>query len=52
MTPKQIDVAQKIYSSSDQEIKDSRVIVVAAEKARAEGLSIVVVNERFVSPPT
>jgi len=52
MTPRQIDVANEIYTPTDREIADSREIVDAAENARKEGRSIVVVNDKFVSPPT
>lgn len=52
MTPRQIDVASEVYSPTGKELEDSQEIVEAAKKAHEEGRSIVVVKERFVSPPT
>jgi citrate lyase subunit beta/citryl-CoA lyase len=52
MTPRQIGVAHEIYTPSDDEVRYAREVVKAAEEAQAEGRSIVVVEGKFVSPPT
>ena len=52
MTPRQIPGAHRAYTPSSDEVDYAREVVEAAEKACLEGLGIVVVNEKFVSPPT
>ena len=52
MTPRQIDTAQKCYTPSREEIEYATEVVESAEQARKEGRGIVVVNGKFISPPT
>jgi len=52
MSPKQIQTAHDIYTPTRQEIAAAEEIVTEAENARREGRGIVIVNGRFVSPPT
>jgi len=52
MTPKQIPIAHEVYTPSEEEIKYATDVVEAAENARAEGRGIVVVDGKFISPPT
>ncbi|MCF8090645.1 MAG: CoA ester lyase [Desulfotignum sp.] len=52
MSPRQIEVARKCYTPSEDEIETATEIVTAAEEARKEGRGIVIVKGNFVSPPT
>ena len=52
MTPKQIPVAHATYTPSNEEITYAKEVVEAAEAARKEGRGIVVVDGKFISPPT
>jgi len=52
MTPRQIDTAQKCYTPSREEIEYATEVVESAEQARKEGRGIIVVNDKFISPPT
>ena len=52
MSPKQIAVANEIYTPSPEEVQVAESIVKAAEEAEKEGRGIVIVNGNFVSPPT
>lgn len=51
MTPRQIDIAKKCYTPSQMEIAYATEVIESAEQARKEGRSIVVVNDKFISPP-
>lgn len=52
MTPKQIPIVHETYSPSEDEIQFATDVVKAAEEARAAGRGIVVVDGKFISPPT
>jgi citrate lyase subunit beta/citryl-CoA lyase len=52
MTPRQIEVAHEVYSPTDDEVREAEAIVAAAEEARENGRGIIVVDGRFISPPT
>ncbi len=52
MTPRQIDTAKKCYTPSREEMEYATEVVESAEQARKEGRGIIVVNDKFISPPT
>jgi len=52
MTPRQLDTAKKCYTPSQEEIAYATEVVESAEQARREGRGIIVVNDKFISPPT
>jgi citrate lyase subunit beta/citryl-CoA lyase len=52
MTPKQIPTAHATYPPSAAEVTYAKEVVAAAEAARREGRGIVVVDGKFISPPT
>jgi len=52
MSPRQIEVAHECYTPSQEEIDYAAEVVDAAAKAKKEGKGIVMVNNKFVSPPT
>lgn len=52
LTPAQIAVANEVYSPSAEEIVTAQAIVDAADVAEREGRGVVVVDNKFVSPPT
>ena len=52
MTPRQIKIAHDVYTPNAEEIKVVEEIVSAAKNAEQEGVGIVIVNGKFVSPPT
>lgn len=52
MTPRQIDTAHEIYTPSEEEVRFAEEIVEEARKARDQEKGIVVVDGKFVSPPT
>lgn len=52
MTPKQIETAHRIYTPSAEAVEYARVVVEEAEKASKEGRGILVVDGKFISPPT
>lgn len=49
--PSQIEIANKEYSPTRQEIEHARQIVDLSEQAKASGRSIVFVNGKFIAPP-
>ena len=52
MSPRQIEVARECYTPSQEEIEYAADVVQSAEAARKEGKGIVIVRDKFVSPPT
>ncbi len=52
MSPSQIDVAHECYTPSQEEIEYASDVVSSAAAAQKEGKGIVIVNDKFVSPPT
>lgn len=52
MSPHQIEIARKCYTPSEEEMEYCTEVVEAAEAARKEGKGIVMVNNKFISPPT
>ena len=52
MTPRQIDIVQECYTPSREKIEYATEVVESAERARKKGRGIVVVNDKFISPPT
>jgi len=52
MSPRQIEVARECYTPSQEEIEYATDVVQSAEAARKEGKGIVIVRDKFVSPPT
>jgi citrate lyase subunit beta/citryl-CoA lyase len=52
LTPAQIAVANEIYTPTAEEIETAQAIVTAAEVAAREGRGVVVVDNKFISPPT
>ncbi len=52
MSPKELDIANKMYMPDKEEIKRASEIVELNEKAKKENKGIVIYNGVFVSPPT
>jgi len=52
MSPRQIDVVRECYTPSQEEIEYATDVVNAAAAAQKEGKGIVIVQDKFVSPPT
>jgi len=52
MSPKELDIANEMYTPSDEEIKHASEIVQLHEQAVKENKGIVIYNGVFVSPPT
>lgn len=52
MSPRQIDIARECYTPSREEVEYANDVVRAAEAAQKEGKGIVIVRDKFVSPPT
>jgi len=52
MSPRQIEVARECYTPSAEEIEYATDVVRAAEAAEQEGKGIVIVRDKFISPPT
>jgi len=52
MTPRQIDIAKKLYTPSDDDIKQASHIVTLASEAGEESKGIAISGSVFVSPPT
>jgi len=52
MTPRQIPIAHKVYTPSEDEVASARKLVEGTRKARKEERGIAVVEGQFVSPPT
>lgn len=52
MSPKELDIANKMYVPDKEEIKRASEIVELNEKAKKENKGIVIYNGVFVSPPT
>ena len=52
LNPAQIAVANEIYTPSAEEIETAQAIVTAADVAAREGRGVVVVDNKFISPPT
>jgi citrate lyase subunit beta / citryl-CoA lyase len=52
LSPGQIAVANEIYTPSVEEIETARAIVAAADVAEREGRGVVIVDNKFISPPT
>jgi len=52
LTPAQIAVANEIYTPTAEEIETAQAIVDAAAAAEREGRGVVVVDNKFISPPT
>ena len=52
MSPRQIPIIKECYTPSESEIKAAREIIEGEEYARKMGKGIVVVGDKFVSPPT
>lgn len=52
MSPSQIDVARECYTPSQEEIEYAADVVSSAAAAQKEGKGIVIVRDKFVSPPT
>lgn len=52
MTPRQIGIARECYTPSKEEIEYANEVVNAADEAQKAGRGIVMVNDKFISPPT
>ncbi len=52
MSPRQIDIVHDCYTPDQEEIAYASEVVQSAKKAKEEGRGIVMVNNKFVSPPT
>lgn len=52
MTPRQIPVANEVYTPSPEEVRDAREIVEAARAAKEAGRGIALAGGKFISPPT
>lgn len=52
VTPSQIDIVRDCYTPSQEAIEYAADVVSAAEAAEKEGKGIVIVRDKFVSPPT
>lgn len=52
MSPRQIPIIKECYTPSIDEIKAAQEVVVGEDLARKMGKGIVVVGDKFVSPPT
>lgn len=52
MTPRQIEIAHECYTPNQEEINYATEVVESAKTAKKEGRGIVMVNDKFVSPPT
>jgi len=52
MTPKQIDIAKKMYTPSEEEIVESRQMVAEASAAAENSQGIAISGNKFISPPT
>ncbi|WP_316346901.1 CoA ester lyase [Desulfuromonas acetoxidans] len=52
MSPRQIPIVRECYTPSTVEIENAEAVVEGEAIARKQGKGIVVINDRFVSPPT
>lgn len=52
MTPRQIEIARRMYSPSPKEVKDARHVVTLASEASENSKGIAMSGNVFVSPPT
>ncbi len=52
MSPKQIEIAHEVYTPDAEEVNFAKDVVQGAEKAAQEGRGILIVNDKFISPPT
>lgn len=52
MTPKQIDIARRMYTPSDEEIAEARHMVAMASQASEDSRGIALSGNVFISPPT
>jgi len=49
--PKEIDVANRCYAPTEQEVSDAQEMLSLATAAQDEGKGVAVMNGRFVGPP-
>jgi len=52
MSPRQIDVIHECYTPSVEEVEYAKDVVNAADIAEKHGRGIVIVRDKFISPPT
>ncbi len=52
MTPRQIDIANRLYTPSNEDVKQARHIITLASEASEESKGIAVSGNVFISPPT
>ncbi len=52
MSPKQVDIVHEIYTPSPEDVAEAKTFVREAEIATQKGTGIVIVDGRFISPPT
>jgi citrate lyase subunit beta/citryl-CoA lyase len=52
MTPRQIEIARRMYTPSDEEVKEARHIVTLASQASEDSRGIALAGNVFISPPT
>lgn len=51
LNPKEIPLAHKYFSPTENEIEDAQEMLKLAEKAEKEGKGVAVVNNKFIGPP-
>ncbi len=52
MTPKQIEIARRMYTPSQEDVKEARHIVTMASQASEDSRGIALAGNIFISPPT
>jgi len=52
MSPRQVEIANEVYTPGPDEVRYCEEVVAAADEARKAGRGIVIVNDKFISPPT
>ncbi|MCP4574114.1 MAG: CoA ester lyase [bacterium] len=52
LSPKQVAVANEIYSPTAEEITFANDVAAAAVEAEKQGMGVVIVDGKFISPPT
>lgn len=51
LNPKELDLAHRYFSPSDQEVADARELLRLAEEAVGEGRGVAVIRNKFIGPP-
>ncbi len=52
MTPAQIPVIHEIYTPTEEEVKEARAVIAAAENETGQVRGVFISGDKFISPPT